>query len=421
MKSQKQFMSLLIVFIFTALLFIHASPTETWGNKKETEPPVRLEKSNAGGSGAFEQEGEEIPQIKKKHFPWLLVAAGVVVAGVVLYFTVFKKPKRTLTVQLRAGVAGSPAQGNHEYKKGVKVEYDYSPLEGYFALSVTLDGTKIPAKGTILMDKDHTLDVYASPSPTLSVRIEEGADGHPAAGTHIQEKNSLVYYSYYSIAGYHLQVLLDGAPVNNSGSFKMDRNHALEVTTTLVGAVSLTVQVGEGILGYPSEGTRVQTRNETIEYNYFPYNGFRNLRVTLDGKEIPVSGSLLLDSDHTLAATADPPPYFFDIRGDWVLEITPTSGNCFGGVTVLDPVTFRGPDYYSGKVDFPQGSHINSPSSFTVNFRKVLFNSWYMSSYNILSFEGYTDDGNLVTGTYSCGGYKGDCSEKGTFRMWRKN
>ena len=67
-----------------------------------------------------------------------------------------------LSVTVGAGVAGTPAAGTYYYTQGTKVEYSYSLLEGYTAMSIKLDGIDVVAKGTITMTEDFALSVSAS-------------------------------------------------------------------------------------------------------------------------------------------------------------------------------------------------------------------------------------------------------------------
>ena len=68
--------------------------------------------------------------------------------------------KQTLTVNLGVGTSGTPA-ATAKYKKGTAVSYNYTPKAGFGNLQVRLDGAVVPARGTVTMDSDHTLDVSA--------------------------------------------------------------------------------------------------------------------------------------------------------------------------------------------------------------------------------------------------------------------
>jgi hypothetical protein len=119
---------------------------------------------------------------KGKRFPWLLVAGGVLVLGVVVYF-LFLKPKKKyqLTVVVGNGVEGSPGTGTYGYKKGKKVNYYYLAKADYSNPKVRLDGNEAPLSGTIKMDRGHTLMVFADQkglefvTDTDEISIDEGS------------------------------------------------------------------------------------------------------------------------------------------------------------------------------------------------------------------------------------------------------
>jgi hypothetical protein len=110
-------------------------------------------------------EDEGYPGAKKKKFPWLLVVGGLVVAGVVLYFLVFKTKKFELTVTLGDGVTGTPAAGTSKIKKGTDVNWSYSLASGYEQLEVKVDGAvQSGTSGSFKMDAAHSISVTAMKS-----------------------------------------------------------------------------------------------------------------------------------------------------------------------------------------------------------------------------------------------------------------
>ena len=182
------------------------------------------------------QEQEQAPaKIAKKHFPWLWVAAGVVVVGVVLFFTVFKKPEYKLNVSLGTGVSGTPVAGTFVYKKGKKVHYLYSLNHGYRDLKVTLDNKEVAASGDFTMDGDHTLSVSAEEQfYDLTVTTGRGVIGTPVAGSYNYKVGTCVSYSYAEAPGYtNLNVQVDGVDAPAQGSLLMDKNHALEARASV--------------------------------------------------------------------------------------------------------------------------------------------------------------------------------------------
>jgi hypothetical protein len=66
---------------------------------------------------------------------------------------------------------------------------------------------------------------------TLTVTLEEGVEGTPAAGSFDYEENAVVNYNYSLQFGYYnLVVTLDGNAVEDAGTITMNRNHTLNVT-----------------------------------------------------------------------------------------------------------------------------------------------------------------------------------------------
>jgi hypothetical protein len=63
----------------------------------------------------------------------------------------------TLTVILGEGVSGDPVAGTFTYDQGDVVNYSFTLGAGYGSLTVTLDGTDVPASGTVTMNTDHVL------------------------------------------------------------------------------------------------------------------------------------------------------------------------------------------------------------------------------------------------------------------------
>lgn len=68
---------------------------------------------------------------------------------------------------------------------------------------------------------------------------------------------------------------------------------------------TLTVTKGEGVNGDPDAGTTTHAEGSTINYSYSLQGGYSNLLVLLDGIEVPSAGTIEMNRDHTLRATAD--------------------------------------------------------------------------------------------------------------------
>jgi hypothetical protein len=213
----------------------------TWASESKTNHNGDADKAaqlvagpgNDNGPGVLEQEqAQPSAKVARKHFPWLWVAAGAVVVGVVLYFTVIKKPEYKLNVSIGAGVSGYPVAGTFVYKKGKKVRYLYSLGYRYRALKVLLDNKEVAASGEFAMDRDHVLAVTSEEQfYDLTVTLGAGATGTPAAGIFTHREGARVAYNYVRAENYtDLQVKLDGVAAAASGSVLMDRAHTLEVT-----------------------------------------------------------------------------------------------------------------------------------------------------------------------------------------------
>jgi formylglycine-generating enzyme required for sulfatase activity len=114
---------------------------------------------------------------KKKKFPVLLVVGGIVVVGALVYFLLLKEKKKyNLNVTKGEGVDGTPGSGTYTYKKGETVNYNYGLQGGYTELYVTLDGNEVSPRGTIKMDRDHTLAAAATRTGSILVVSDpEGA------------------------------------------------------------------------------------------------------------------------------------------------------------------------------------------------------------------------------------------------------
>jgi len=108
--------------------------------------------------GAMEFVSRAQNKAKKKGVHWLVwTGTAVAIVATVLYFTIIKKPERSLTVTVGEGAEGSPAGGTHAFKKGSILSYQYGAKPGYENLVVKVDGVTAPASGTITMDQDRTL------------------------------------------------------------------------------------------------------------------------------------------------------------------------------------------------------------------------------------------------------------------------
>ena len=82
-------------------------------------------------------------------------------------------------------------------------------------------------------------------------------------------------------------------------------------TTEEAAQYTLTVSVGEGVTGTPATGTYSHSENDVVYYSYSSQPKFGNLTVTLNSTGASTTGSITMNSNHTLTATA-----IIDVRGD---------------------------------------------------------------------------------------------------------
>lgn len=222
---QRNSVSMVVLAAFASLLFFWTAPVAAATASGNSETAITPSDNNR--PGFLEKENGVNPVVKKgKKIPWLIVGLGALAVGIVVVLLLIKKPSYELKVSMAAGVSGTPAETS-KYKKGKAVNYNYSTLTGYMAL-VTLDGVGVPAKGTVTMDKDHTLAVTAEPSYTLTVSISANAAGTPAATT-AYKQGAVLNYSYTASTGYGVEVKLDGVNVPASGTITMDKDKTLVV------------------------------------------------------------------------------------------------------------------------------------------------------------------------------------------------
>lgn len=66
----------------------------------------------------------------------------------------------------------------------------------------------------------------------------------------------------------------------------------------------LTVTVGEGVTGNPATGTYTHKEKETVNYSYSLQAGYTDLVVKVDGAAVAASGTVTMDANKSLTATA---------------------------------------------------------------------------------------------------------------------
>lgn len=68
---------------------------------------------------------------------------------------------------------------------------------------------------------------------------------------------------------------------------------------------TLNVTVGDGVDGSPPNGSTTHKKGSQIAYNYSSKSGYENIQVKLDNLAVASSGTINMDKDHTLTASAN--------------------------------------------------------------------------------------------------------------------
>lgn len=153
---------------------------------------------------------------------------------------------------------------------------------------------------------------------------------------------------------------------------------------------TLTVTLGNGVTGTPAAGSSTHSENETVNYNYTAQTGFGNLAVTLDGAPVASSGTVAMNANHTLDATA-----IIDIRGTWTGLAENTSGG--GPSNYFLEGTFSG-GVLSGTVRGRIEGLGYANGTYTVNGNQLTFTLNYSGI--ILTCTGTFTNANYVSGEW---------------------
>ena len=103
-----------------------------------------------------------------------------------------------------------------------------------------------------------------------------------------------------------------------------DGNGGVDSTTQY----TLTLSVGNGVTGSPVRGTFNYDSGTTINYNYsLVDSSYSNLQVTLNGTPVAAAGSIVMNGNYSLNASADVPTASYDIRGAWKGTATDSNGD----------------------------------------------------------------------------------------------
>jgi len=233
---------------------------------------------------------------------------------------------------------------------------------------------------------------------TLTVSLSTGIDGSPTNGTFIYPKDHVINFNYSLKSGYsNLQVKLDGAVVNSSGTFTMNTNHNLEVNAEAGGSYTLTINVGNGVTGTPATGSYSYSNNSIVNYNYnLENNSFTNLQIKLDGVVVNPSGSITMNTNHTLTATSNSNSANYDVRGDWKGTMRDSNGD-----DDLFVVTFTGGSASSGTTS---GYTVDNSSigtgTYSVNGSNIDFTLLYGNGARHFSLTGTLSNQNNMSGTW---------------------
>jgi hypothetical protein len=88
---------------------------------------------------------------------------------------------------------------------------------------------------------------------------------------------------------------------------------------------TLTVSVGEGVEGAPASGSYNYKSGATVSYNYTLKSGYSGLVVRLDGNAVTTSGTIKMDQNHTITASASK-TYTLTVSKGVGVDGTPSSG-----------------------------------------------------------------------------------------------
>jgi hypothetical protein len=366
-EKKKKWISLVMAWAFIYMLQISTLPLRA----EKNGAPAGSEVSRVDNtSGAIEMPGDAPTIVKKKHFPWLWVIAGVVVAGGVAYLLITANQKYTLTVNKDAGVNGTPDSGSSQYKKGTTVNYNFTLKPGYKDLKVTLDNAPVAASGTVTMKGNHTLSASATVKPkqyTLTVSTDSGVDGTPATGTYNYDQGQTVNYSYTAKSGYgNLVVKLDSSAIAATGTVTMNNNHKITVTTNAKTAVTIVLH---DVIGIPAAGTYYYDTGKTVFIDYAYQASFNKSmicqmyidatlqRSVTNVSEINGTMTLVMSNSHTLSVYG----YRGSIPGTWKVQET------YGSLVYNYKYVFAG-ELGGGHVNVDNGAY----GTYYVNGEQIL-------------------------------------------------
>lgn len=138
-----------------------------------------------------------------------------------------------VTVKFGEGVTGNPLPGVIKLKDGIAFNYDFSLIEGYENLNVELNGEQIPSKGSIVVDRNFTIEAKALNKRKYNVEVIANENGNIYPNGIVEiEKGSSKNFKIIADVGYHVKdVLIDGVSQGYKRLYKfknINDNHKIE-------------------------------------------------------------------------------------------------------------------------------------------------------------------------------------------------
>lgn len=294
-------------------------------------------------------------------------------------------PTYALTINLGAGVTGAPA-GTTSYTQGTVVNYSYAVQTGYQNLQVTLDGSPVPASGTVTMNGAHTLAATAQVQ-TFTVTAGAGANGtiSPAGLVPVNYGASQTF-TMTPNPGYQIaSVTVDGLAVGALASYtftNVTANHTLSAAFAPLPTYALTINLGTGVTGTPA-ATASYPQGTVVNYSYTLLAGYQNLVVTLDGAPVAASGTVTMNGLHTLAVSAQLQSFTITASPGANGTISPAGATAvsYGGNLTYTITPNLGYQVLSVLVD---GVPVGTPSSYA--FTNVTSDHTISATFQILTF-----------------------------------
>jgi len=262
----------------------------------------------------------------------------IAMAGDSAVFTVTASGSPAPTYQWRKG--GAPLQGQNGAQLSLaKVQATDEDTYDVLVSNSASAGTSSTATPTVnrrpsIPAPPTNQQVLAPPPATFSVVV----DGKPSP--QLQWESSASGTQWSAINGANGATYTTGATTASQNGYQYRcvatggtdtvPSQAATLLVNTMASYSLTVNLGAGVTGTPSAGGPY-AKGVSVPYSFSALSGYSNLQVSLDGKAAPVSGTVVMDGNHTLAATAT-------INAHKVTFLAGTGGTLSGTAvqTVLD-------------------------------------------------------------------------------------